>query len=109
VTVAGVGTSVISPTGTVNITASRTGSTPLTCTITLNSSGAGSCNITPNAVGDWVIKADYLGDSNFNTSTNNVTQTVNKVATTTTVTVSPTPSVVGQQVQVTEPSVEAYQ
>lgn len=96
VTVAGVGTSVISPTGTVNITASRTGSTPITCTITLNSSGAGSCNITPNAVGDWIVRADYLGDSNFNTSTNNVTQSVNKVVSVTSMTLPTGGSIVGQ-------------
>ncbi|MDO9086896.1 MAG: Ig-like domain repeat protein [Anaerolineaceae bacterium] len=100
VTVSGVGTSGTSPSGTVDITATRTGSSPLSCVITLNSSGAGTCNITPNAVGDWTVRADYKGDSNFNTSTKSITQTVNQVATTTTVSVSPTPSVVGQQVAV---------
>ncbi len=96
VTVTGTGTSVISPSGTVNITASRTGSTPLTCTITLNSSGAGTCNITPNAVGDWTVRADYLGDSNFKTSTDTVTQTVNKVESVTTITLPTAGSIIGQ-------------
>jgi hypothetical protein len=100
VTVAGTGASGTSPSGTVDITATKSGSTPLSCSITLNSTGAGNCNIAPNTVGDWTVTADYRGDSNFNISTKSITQTVNNVATTTTVSVSPTPSVVGQQVAV---------
>lgn len=96
VSVTGIGTSVIYPSGTVNVTVSKSGSTPLTCSITLNSTGSGTCNITPNAVGDWSVIAVYEGDTNFKTSSKTITQTINKVESATTISLPVAGSVIGQ-------------
>src|SRR5690606_1376595 len=88
--------SVIYPSGTVNVTVSKSGSTPLTCSITLNSTGSGTCNITPNAVGDWSVIAVYEGDTNFKTSSKTITQTINKVESATTISLPVAGSVIGQ-------------
>jgi trimeric autotransporter adhesin len=59
------------PTGSVRVNAS----TGQSCTGTLK---AGSCSITFTSAGSRTLTANYLGDSNFNTSTSaSVSQTVN--------------------------------
>ena len=63
---------------------------------------SGACNITLTTPGQRTLTATYLGDSNFNGSTSpDEPHTVNRIATTTTITSdAPDPSVVGQLVQV---------
>ena len=96
-TVAASGSGSGTPTGSVNISATKTGSGTKTCIISLTS-GSGSCNISLDAIGDWTITGNYSGDSNFNTSTDSVTQTVGKVSSVTTIAATPSPSVKGQSV-----------
>src|SRR5205814_6461665 len=82
------------PTGTVTF---KDGATPL-ATNTL-SSGQATFTTSSLSVASHTISAVYNGDSNFNTSTSpNLTQTVNKDSTTTTLASSPNPSVFGQPV-----------
>ena len=86
------------PTGTVTF---KNGSTTLG---TSNLDGTGHATFTTStlAVGSNSITAAYNGDSQFNTSTSStLTQTVNKDATTTTVTSSLNPSNKGQSVTFT--------
>ena len=52
------------PTGTVNITGANTN-----CSITLNSTGTGSCVVKFSSVGSKVITATYLGDASHPAST----------------------------------------
>lgn len=86
------------PTGSVSVTATKGGSTK-TCSIAALSFGSGSCSISLDAVGDWTVTAAYNGDSNFNSClSGDVIQTVGKVASTTTVSTTPSPSVKGQAV-----------
>jgi CSLREA domain-containing protein len=63
---------------------------------------AGQCTITLTTPGSRPLTATYAGDSNFNGSTSaSAPHTVNKIATTTTITSdTPDPSVVGQAVTV---------
>ena len=64
---------------------------------------AGTCNITFTSAGAKSLTATYAGDTNFNgsTSTPSTPHTVNKAATTTSITSdTPDPSVVGQTVTV---------
>jgi large repetitive protein len=85
------------PTGTVTVS----DGVGQTCLITL-SGGAGSCSLTPVAAGSDTITATYSGDANFIGSTSNgVSQTVNKGNTTTVVTSSTNPSSAGQSVTFT--------
>jgi hypothetical protein len=63
-------------------------------------SGAGTCSLPLNAAGTWTISAAYQGSTNFQASSGTRTQIVNQADTTTTVTLSPTSSVTGQDVTV---------
>jgi hypothetical protein len=93
VTAPGAGT----PTGTVNFFDGAT----LLGTGTL-SGGVAAFSTSNLAVGNHTITATYSGDSNFIASTSNtLTQTVNKASTTTTVSASANPSAFGQNVTFT--------
>src|SRR5207245_3461749 len=82
------------PTGTVTF---KDGATPL-ATNTL-SSGQATFATSSLSVASHTISAVYNGDLNFNSSTSpNLTQTVNKDSTTTSLVSSPNPSVFGQSV-----------
>ena len=99
VAVSAAGTGGGTPTGRVNVTAVKGGATK-SCTITEISSATKSCKLTLDDVGDWTVTATYPGDSNFNGSSKNIDQTVQRVASATTVVVTPSPSVKGQSVKV---------
>ncbi len=88
------------PTGKVDFVASKDGSTDLECKNVVLVDAKANCKITPNSVGEWTIKVDYEGDANYLSSSNTVTQTVQKLTSSTNVTVDPTPSVLGQQVAI---------
>jgi hypothetical protein len=83
------------PTGNVTVT-DGTGDA---CTATV---AAGKCALTPTTAGAKTLTASYAGDSSFSSSTSaGITQTVNKAATTTTITYqAPNPSVPGQPVMI---------
>ncbi len=83
------------PTGNVTVTVS--GDTT-SCT---GSVAAGTCTLIPTTAGAKTLTATYDGDDNFNGSSDTEGHTVNKAATTTTVTSSPNPSVLGQNVTIT--------
>jgi len=71
-------------------------------TATLNSGGTATIGpASPLALGSHVITASYGGDQNFAASTGSLTQAVSPAATTTTVTSSANPSVIGQTVTYT--------
>jgi hypothetical protein len=72
------------PTGTVTFTY---GSTTL-CNGTILSGGTVACAYSALPVGSDTVTARYSGDTNFNPSSGTLTQTVNKAATTTTLTSS---------------------
>jgi len=92
VTVAPVAPAVGTPGGTVNVSDGTGG----TCTITL-AAGAGSCSLTSTTAGAKTLTANYVGDSNFNPSSDTEAHQVDKGDTTTTITSdSPDPSKVGQ-------------
>ena len=65
------------------------------------SGGTATLSISTLAVGPHTISATYGGDANFNTSSGNVSQTVNKAGTTTTITTSGSPSSYGTLVTFT--------
>jgi uncharacterized repeat protein (TIGR01451 family) len=69
------------PGGTVNVS----DGTGATCNITL-SGGSGSCNLTSTTAGAKTLTANYVGDTNFTTSSDTEAHTVNKANTTTTIT-----------------------
>jgi hypothetical protein len=86
------------PTGTVTF---KDGTTMLG-TGTLNASGVATFATSSLSVAAHSITVEYNGDGNFNTSTSaTLSQTVNRADTTTTVTSSANPSVVGQSVTFT--------
>ncbi len=86
------------PTGSVTFYANGT---PLGSD-TLNASGVATWSTSTLSVGSQTITADYGGDSNYAGSTSaNLTQTVNKAATTTSRMSSVNPSVFGQTVTFT--------
>jgi len=85
------------PTGQVTFT---DGSTQLG-TEALNGSGTAAFTTSSLAAGDHAITATYVGDDNFSGSSGSLTQTVNKIATTTAVTSSANPSIIGAQVTYT--------
>ncbi len=59
--------------------------------------GSGSCNLPSNAIGGRTLSASYIGDTNFNGSSDTESHTVNKADTATTITSDlPDPSVYGQ-------------
>ncbi|MFG2194198.1 Ig-like domain repeat protein [Streptomyces sp. NPDC048639] len=84
------------PTGTVTFTV--TGGPTLTGTL---SGGVATVTTTGIPVGTSTITATYGGDANFTGSSGTDTHTVGQASTTTTVTSSPDPSVVGQTVTIT--------
>jgi hypothetical protein len=107
--VSSVNPSVFGQAVTFTATVTGTGGTPtgtvtfLDGTATLGtatlSAGSGTLTTSALAVGNHNITASYSGDSNFNSSTSNpITQTVNKANTTTALTTSVNPSVFGQTV-----------
>jgi hypothetical protein len=85
------------PTGTVTFSE---GSTTL-ATQTLDPSGVATFSTSALPVGSHSITATYGGDGNFNTSTGSVTQTVEKITTTTTIVSSANPSIIGAPVSYT--------
>jgi CSLREA domain-containing protein len=91
-----------SPTGTVQF---LDGVTPITgCTAVALSAGQATCQTSALSVGNHTMSAQFSGDSNFNSSTGNMTgnpQVVNKADTTTGITSSQNPSVFGQSVSFT--------
>jgi hypothetical protein len=83
------------PTGTVTISDGTGG----TCS---GAVAAGTCSLTSTTAGAKTITASYGGDTNYNTSTSSgVAHTVNVASTTTGLTSSANPSVVGQSVTFT--------
>ena len=89
------------PDGSVLVTATRAGGGTASCQDAISlSSGSGSCNLTLNAAGTWTLSAAYQGSTSFETSSGSAAQTVNAAGTATTVTLSPTSSVTGQEVTV---------
>jgi len=90
------------PTGTVTF---KDGTSTITCTSgtpALNGSGVATCTLASTTVGAHSITGVYSGDTNFLTSTSTAfTQTVNQASTTTSVSSTPNPSVVGQSVTYT--------
>src|SRR5439155_17826917 len=94
-------TAAVSPSGTSFFFSCRRRHTILG-TGSLNSSGQASSSTSTLAAGSHKITASYGGDSNFPASTSAaLTQTVNKFATSATVTLSPNPSIFGQSVTIT--------
>ncbi|MDO9084992.1 MAG: Ig-like domain-containing protein [Anaerolineaceae bacterium] len=70
-----------------------------TCDITLTS-GSGSCNLPSNVIGENTISVSYSGDTYFNTSSDTESHTVNKADSATIATITPEPSVYGQNYSV---------
>ncbi|WP_190146294.1 Ig-like domain-containing protein, partial [Streptomyces glebosus] len=95
-TVAPVAPGAGTPTGTVTFFIS--GGPTLTGTL---SGGTASVSTSALAAGTHTVTAIYSGDANFNSSVGTDTHTVGQASTTTTVTSSPDPSVVGQSVTFT--------
>ena len=94
-------TAAVSPSGASGTVTFYDGTTILG-TGSLNSSGQASSSTSTLAAGSHKITASYGGDSNFTASTSAaLTQTVNKFATSATVTLSPNPSIFGQSVTIT--------
>ena len=87
----------LTPTGTVTFS---DGGSPIG-TATLNGSGKATITTSSLAAGAHTITASYGGDNNFSGSTGSLTQTVNKAATTTALSSSANPSVIGGQVTYT--------
>jgi autotransporter-associated beta strand protein len=86
------------PTGSVSF---LDGATSLGTT-TLNASGQAILQTTSLSVGSHTITAQFLGSTNFNSTTSpGLTQTISQAATTTTVTPDANPSVIGQSVTFT--------
>ncbi|MCF3175926.1 Ig-like domain repeat protein, partial [Streptomyces sioyaensis] len=85
------------PTGTVTFVATD-GVTTVSLTGTLS---GGTTSVSTNGLvtaGTYTVTATYAGDGNFSGSVGSDTQTVNQASTTTAVTTSPDPSVVGETV-----------
>ncbi|WP_246531409.1 Ig-like domain-containing protein [Streptomyces bathyalis] len=85
------------PTGTVTVTDNR----GVSATLPLDSQGVASDIIPALEPGSYAATATYNGDANHLPSSGSDTQVVNRAATTTTVTSTPDPSVVGQLVTFT--------
>lgn len=83
------------PTGTVTITGADEN-----CTITLNGSGTGSCDVRFTSIGDKTLTATYAGDAKHNPSTDTESHRV-KAPSTTTITTSPNPSLINTQIMIT--------
>ena len=85
-------------TGTVTFTVNGTAQTPMT----LNGSGQATYTTTSLPVGQNHVTATYSGNATFGTSTSSaLTQTVNAISTTTKLTSSLNPSIIGQSVTFT--------
>ena len=91
------------PSGTVTFVS---GTTTLS-TVTLNAQGIASFQLSTLPVGVNNIVATYNGDNNYNTSSGNASQTINKANTTTTVVSSLNPSLLGNSVTFTATVVQA--
>lgn len=86
------------PSGTVQVSNGTN-----SCTVTLNASGAGSCELTPTAPGTPALTAEYSGDANFNAGSSGPVAgpEVNKADAVVSLTsFSPTNPVVGQPVNI---------
>ena len=93
VTVSGTGAT---PTGTVTISGADTNCPTITLV-----AGSGTCNVVFNTTGAKTLKATYSGDTNYATSLDTESHTVNQgTSTTTIVTELPDPSTPGQPVAV---------
>ncbi|MGB6746019.1 MAG: Ig-like domain-containing protein, partial [Terracidiphilus sp.] len=89
----------ITPSGTVAFTDSVTTAAIPGCSAqTLNSNNVAQCSTTVLANGVHTITASYGGDSNFNVSSGNVSQTVNSATTSVNISSSLNPSVFGNSV-----------
>ena len=95
VTVSVTVTSKTTPTGTVTI-----GGADENCTMTLDGSGSGSCNVRFTSIGDKTLTATYGGDAKHNPSSDTESHTV-KAPSTTTITTSPNPSLINTSVKIT--------
>ena len=93
-------TATVSPAAATGTVAFEVGSVAIAgCTAQPVSSGTATCTVAHLAAGAYWVKATYSGDSSYlGSSSPGLTQTVNKKATTTTVSSSLDPSVVGQSV-----------
>jgi hypothetical protein len=98
-TVAAVAPATGTPTGTVSFTSN--GGAISGCSSVALSGGTATCTTTTLAVGTDSIAAAYSGDSNFNSSSGSLTETVNKGSSTTSLTSSANPSTTGQSVTFT--------
>lgn len=86
-------------TGTVSFTDNGN---PVGCSVAWNpSTGVATCSTASLALGSNVIVATYAGDSNYNTSSNSLTQTVNPATTGLGLTSSGSPSTINQGVTFT--------
>jgi hypothetical protein len=87
------------PAGTITLTDVTTSTTLGTVTL---AAGSGTLAVSNLAVGAHTLSAAYSGDANYNTSVSvNFTQTVNQGSTTSTITSSNNPAVMGQTVTFT--------
>ena len=90
------------PTGTVTFFDTSNNNNPLCTDVPLDKTGKADCpNISNLTLGNHVIEAKYSGDSNYNTSNGQYTQTVNKADTSTTDQGNPNPSSYGSPVDIT--------
>ena len=86
------------PTGTVTFSDDGT---PIASAVTLQPNGTATVSISSLQAGDQDVTASYSGDTNFGPSEGGLTQVVQQAASTITVSSSPNPSVVGQDVTFT--------
>ena len=96
-TVAPVSPGAGSPTGTVDF---KDGDT-VVCDDVAVASGQAACAAGTPSVGAHTLTALYTGDGDFNASNGGLTQTVNKAATTATLSTTKNPAVVGEAIQIT--------
>ena len=68
--------------------------------VVLDGNGYATIDISSLSVGNHAIEGDYAGDSNFGPASSSLTQTVSHGTTSTTVSLSPNPSLIGQDVTI---------